>query len=680
MRPLLAAFVLLVGITSTDAALCSATSFGATVTTCDCPLGTAPAGSFESALPTGSYGVPAGNTVAQKRAAANVALGLCKDLLPGYKKTGNDKTMPAACVIGDGYCTGFAGAFAANAITSAAGTEGAYTNELTANLAPTGAGATLFVKSLAAIACPAGTANTGQSAPFTIYKCIVTNGKYVSGAAAGTAAVTTQCTAGKVCASGATAGDGIYTPVSCIGGGNTVAVVNGFICPAGTYGTLGTTLAASTAALTGKVMCGAGTGPKAGAVTCDVLDGYYGATSAAGVAATACPVGITGTANTAFKTGCTAIAPGYTVITAIPAQTTFGAITNLLSGVTACAVNKFCAGGGTVTFVGKSAAAATYAAVAASTGGAAAVACPAGTGNAVTTAAQGAAAVSRTKACVDLLEGYAFLPGVASTVTIGNLVSKCAANQYGCAGSANLFIDYTPTTVTLATATGLTAAGNAGVKDATDFLAGIASAATGSLVKLSCPGTSKSAASGASISTCLTATGKYVDHNDLNAETTCPVGKYCVGGAPLGTAGGASSCPAGSTGPTTSSVTNSNIEDCTVNDGFYIASGAVNVPVPCLTANICAGGGAVGTAGGSVACPTDSKNTACVAAVGTPSTATTVNLTPASQPITVTSTPTVAAAAAPDVTVTNTVPSASSASTTVASMVLMAVSAFVVAF
>merc|ERR1712086_558175 len=101
--------------------------------------------------------------------------------------------MPAACVAGDGYCTGYTGFGAGVNVITTAGTEGAYTPTTTGNHVALGAGGTAFIKESIKIACPTNTANTGQSAPFTIYKCLVTNGKYVSTAAGTATAVISAC-------------------------------------------------------------------------------------------------------------------------------------------------------------------------------------------------------------------------------------------------------------------------------------------------------------------------------------------------------------------------------------------------------------------------------------------------------------------------------------------------------
>jgi len=682
-RALLAAFVLLVGIASTEAVDCKASLFAGVVATCDCPIGSGPSLSFGRALPAGVYG-GASNALANSLVKANAALILCVDLLPGYKIATGATAGPVACIAGDGYCPGFPGAFPASdkIITTGSDTAGFTTPVTTRNyVIPAG---TTFIKSTVGKPCP--TNMVLGSGPYTMENCKVTNGFYVNAAAGAGAATAIACPQTKVCPTGMTVGSSTAESVgvTCIGGGgNTNLIAGGFICPASTYGTLGTTLAASKAALTNLITCGAGSGPKADGTTCDVLDGYYGLTSAVGTgtpkvspAQTACPTGISGTAGASLKLACTSVMPGYTILADIAKQATAGAITTLTTGITACADdNTFCPGGGTIAFDGLTSSLATYAAVAKL---AAATKCPTGIGNAKTgAAAQGVNAKSLATACVDLLENYSFKASVGNTQTIASLVEKCAAGQYGCGGSAGFFVDYGLAANTLATTSGITAAGSAVVTSNTQVAANLLSAATGTLVKATCPGQSTNVASAANdvIAKCKTKPGSYVDHSNLLSTSTCPKGQYCPGSHAIGGAGGNSNCPTGSTGPTTASIENSNINDCTLNDGFYIATGAVNVPVPCLTANICAGGGPVGIAGGSVACPTASTNTACVASSAS---TTTVNLTPASQPISVdVAAPT---SASPDVTVTNSVPSASSASTTAASLVLMAVSAFVVAF
>jgi len=690
MRALLAAFVVLVGISSTDAAACLSTNFIATVSTCDCPAGTGPTNSYSVALPvipsaTG-YGLASGDDAAQL-AALNVALALCVDLHPGYKMAAVvTRVLPTACVIGDGYCPGYKTAFnTGDKVILATGTVGAYAATTTGNYVHSAT--TDFIQRTAAIACPTNTANTGQAAPYTIDKCKVTAGYYVStAAAAAQTPVVSQCTLGDFCSTGTNAGSVVETPASCIDAVNVVLTAaaysgGGFSCPLGTYGTMGTTLAASIAGLTGEVVCGDGRGPDADSDACLVSDGYYGAEVVTTAAATACPTGLTGTAAATLASACTGIKPGYEVITAIPASPSGSepSITALLAGITPCRADRFCAGAASaVTFTGLSAPLLTHTAVSV----AAAATCPLGSGNAITgAAAQGVNAVSRKTGCIDLLVDYAFKAAGTGT-TLTGLIGKCTGvDKYGCGGSAGIFVDYTQAANTLdLEAVGFTtgqtdlsfASDTAVVTTATVDSAANAATRGSTLVNLACPTGSTNTAFGVFIASCLLEPGYYIDHSSLLVPATCTANKYCPGGGPVGAAGGLLNCPAGSVAPTTAGILNSNIDACTVSENFYIAAGTLTVPAACPTASICAGGGAVGTAGGSVVCPTDSTLAACVSSTTT----TTVNLTPASQPITVdVAAPT--AAGSPAVTVTNTVPSASSAASTVASMVVVTVAAMV---
>jgi len=709
----LAAFILLVGISSTDAALCTASAFKvASLSTCDCPLGTGPAGGFSGALPhkaAAGYASPQGTaaTVAQQRLAANNALALCTDLLPGYQLAATT-ALPTVCanVASPGaYCTGWVTAFTGGT----GGTPGGTTLKSVAGDDSTGYTAIAHTAHDIATGantgkdkrrqnCPAGSKNDGATAPFTPEKCMVTNGKKITAVTTGIASTIIDCAAGFTCPAGCTIKDSTAEcgQTSCIGGGNVLGVAGGFICPAKTYGTMGTTIAASKAALTGEIICGAGSGPDAQADNCEVQNGYYGANSLTGTgsplttpAMTACPTGISGTAAATLVLGCTKVAPGYVILADIPKLVTPGTPTALLAGITPCAVNKYCAGGGVITFKGTDISAVTHIATVKGAGATAATPCLAGTGNELTASAQGVNAKSISTGCVDLLPGYGFNPGSNDDAAATNII-KCADtdNSFGCGGVANLFIDYTAATATIVAGTGLTwtkATTTQFVLDATTpvtFTGTVTAGAagSGSAVKSPCPTGSARTVKGSLISSCLVKPGYYIDESNLMCTTQCPQcpkGVYCPGGGPVGTAGGDLKCPPGSVGPSTSSLENSNIKDCKVSNSFYIATSALNTPVPCLAGTICAGGGPVGTAGGSVACPTGSTDAAC----GAITTSTTVNLTPASQPITVdVAAPN--AAASPDVTVTNTVPvttvpSASSAASTVASMVVVTVAAMV---
>lgn len=694
MRPLLAAFVLLVGITSSEAADCTAVKFQGSVPTCDCPIGSGPTGSLGSrALPVkagNGYG-GAANALVGSLTKANEALAFCSDLLPGYKLAATVKTLPVLCIKTDGYCPGFAGAFPGtdSLVTTGSDTVGFSAVLIERNyVIPAG---TSFAKSTVGVACPSNTV-VGDTGPFTLDKCIVKDGFYLKQAPGVAQAVVADCPIKKVCPTGIHAAADIATvaaPVDCVGnGGNSVDVDGSFFCPVKTYGTLGTTLAASKAALKGLVICGAGSGVKADEATCSPVVGYYGAPETVGygtvkttAAATACPTGITGVKDqTTLALACTSIKAGYTVLAAIPKLTVPGPVTALTAGITACPVDKFCVGEvNKVALVGLSASHATYGAVAKGDGPAAD--CPLGTGNSVTGAsAQGVNAISAGSACIDVLPNYAFKPSVgAADNVITAILLKCKGGEYGCAGKAGFLLDYDLAANTLVAGTGLTATDVRVKVGATKFEANTATAAAGTMIKASCKAGSANTAAGDTIASCLLKPGYYIDESDLNTPKLCPDSLYCSGGGATGTAGGADHCPSGSslrgltaTDDDARNLENSNIKDCILDKGFYIAAANVNLPVPCPAGFACGGGPAVGTAGGSVICPTGSTNAECV----TSSAVTTVNLTPASQPITVTSAPAAAAAAAsPDVTVN--VPSASSASSNVASFVVLTVAAIV---
>jgi hypothetical protein len=683
MRALLAGFVLLVGISSTDAALCTEETFGgagAVVLTCDCPLGTGPAGSLVSALPTKAspgYATEGGDAAAQLSDAQD-ALDLCVDLLPGYEQaTGTG--LPTVCATADEYCPGHPALYSAGVTCSGDDTD--YTTIVLGATISSLSNTDTHRKSLGGLSCPTGTTTTGSSGPFTLDKCLVTLGDYVSAIDGTTFAVTVAtCSAGFTCPVVPNAAWSVASsaPVSCAGGGNSGA--GGFICPAGTTGVLGTTIAASLTALTGEIICGAGSAPDSGYDGCDALDGFYGpANQATGSgtpsttpALTACPTGVTGTTATTLASACTDIAPGYNVLSSISGQYAPGTVAALEAGITACSgLNTYCPGKtSVVALTGTTASLVTYPSIAKLTAGAKQTACPTGTGNAVTGAtAQGINAISPATGCLDLLPNYAFGVSVASSAVIANHITTCSAGKYNCVGSAGFFSGSKAASTGLTTATDLSLVDPGDGTASVNFGAVVVTGATGSMLVTDCPTGTTNTAGGGLISSCVTSAGKYIDVSDTAVTQNCPIGEYCVGGTAVGTAGGNTACPTGSVGPAAASAENSHISDCKLSEGFYIAAGALSTPVPCLTGNVCAGGSPVGIAGGSVACPAGSTNTACS---GTASGSTTVNLTPASQPITVD-----VAAPTPAVTVTNTVPSASSASSTVASMVVVTVAALV---
>ena len=593
--------------------LCTATTFAGavgSVTTCDCPAGTGPTGQAIAAspsvsLPTGTYGANSA-TPSVQLAAANAALALCVDLLPGYKLTATT-ALPTACVIGDGYCPGKAAAFTANAIITT-GADGSYSAPvLTAAATITGGNP---VSSPVAIACPTNTANTGQSAPFTLAKCLVNNGYYVATVASSTAntPVVSQCTAGSVCLTGLNAASTVLAsaPISC----NTQTA---FICPLGTYGTIAgaTVVATDAGTITGEVLCDATTRQAdSTAQNCVAKAGYYGASVTTTAVATACPTGSSSAAGSTAVTACTQLAAGYSIANSAASG----------SAPTACPAGFYCAGSATPT---PSIASGVW----------------------YNCLSYWDHVCKCVIICTALAAGY-YIPtpsGAApalstSTAVVTNGVALCTAGNY-CSTAAGK-VTYTSSGSTYTWAFTATAATACGVTGATS-----AAGAT--------------AASGCN----LVGAGYYIDPSGLNTPVACSVGEYCPGNGGLylnaagtatatasvvvGTAGGDYNCPAGSVAPGTApSTSNSALNDCNLLPNFYIPTGtgvALYVPVSCPAGSHCPGGGAIGTAGGSFVCPANSTIPACtVAAVTAPS----VTVAAAAAPAV-----TVAAAAAPAVTV-----------------------------
>ena len=631
----------------------------------------------------------------------------CVDILPGYYQVGAigaaadltvaTGTAVAACPAGN-FCPGKTGALSVSGTSRidvvASTWDGVSTGTFvttsgtiaaaTVNVAPnklTCAGNTVN------IICPAGTTGTatnsgssivsgdlaniagellcgtGYAPDATAANCVTTAGYYGASQNTPVSGSTTTTAAAKTCAS------------------NTVNI----ICPAGTTGTATNTgsniVSADLANINGEILCGTGYQPDANAANCIAKSGYYGAstnTLASGSttttsAATACPTGITTTQSSNSGTGqtgiagCTDLSAGYAVLSAIAQQTTAGALTTLTAGITTCPNNKYCPGAATVfsiTFVAAGPPATyTYSAVSVPAAGSGApVACPTGTGNTLTgAAAQGVNAVSAATACVDLLAGYALAVVSTQTALPGTLIVACSAGTYNCGGLAGLFVANAPisgTGISIASGTSMamTSANPPVLPQA------VTVTAPGTLIKGSCPSGSTNSAAGATIASCLAQPGYYIDASGLSTPVACSVGEYCPGDAgqyltaagalatasvPVGTAGGDYNCPAGSVAPGTApSTSNSALNDCNLLPNFYIPTGtgaALYVPVSCPAGSHCPGGGAIGTAGGSFACPANSTIPACtVAAVTAPS----VTVTAAAAPAV-----TVAAAAAPAVTV-----------------------------
>jgi hypothetical protein len=181
-------------------------------------------------------------------------------------------------------------------------------------------------------------------------------------------------------------------------------------------------------------------------------------------------------------------------------------------------------------------------------------ACPVGS----TTAATGASALATCRTS----PGYYLAAGSVSAPSL------CIANSF-CAGGVSL--------------------GTAG---------GATTCPSGST--LAAPADGGAAATGNNdVTDCVVSAGLYLTVASPNAPATCPAGSVCLGGGNIGTAGGATPCPSGSNVSSTGSVA---LSACLVQPGFYIAAGALNAPDACLSGSACAGGGAVGTAGGITAC------------------------------------------------------------------------------
>ena len=668
--------------------------------TCTCPTGTTGVGATVSGstyTAATANGVTTFTATSGTTTAANSLLG-CTDLVAGYYLTAAS-TAPATCTGTGKYCLGKAGLYTTYPLTYAAGAVVYPSGATGATLAlggiavcPPGFGNTASVTSVDETSCvdilpgyyQTGSVTSGAGGDMIAgtkvaactagYYCPGKTAVFVSGgssviAAASTWDGTSSSTGTLYTSANVAAASSNTAPNRIACGSNTL----NFICPAGISGTAtnagSSIVTADLANINGEIFCGTGYAPDTGAANCVAKAGYYGASVNTGTgsplttaAATGCPAGITGaTAQTTIAAACTDLNAGYAVLSAIAAQTTAGALTTLTAGITTCAINKYCPGAATVfSITGVSATTFTYAAVTVPAAGSGApTACPTGTGNALTgTSAQGANAVSLSTACVDLLASYAFIASVSATTTLSSLIAQCAAGTYNCAGSAGLFVA-SPTTIN----TGLTATGSMVLTGGTPALtANVATASTGTLIKGTCPTGSTNTAAGATIASCLAQPGYYIDASGLSTPVACSVGEYCPGdggqyltsasalataSVPVGTAGGDYNCPAGSVAPGTApSTSNSALNDCNLLPNFYIPTGtgaALYVPVSCPAGSHCPGGTAIGTAGGSFACPANSTIPACtVAAVTAPS----VTVAAAAAPAV-----TVAAAAAPAVTV-----------------------------
>ena len=469
--------------------------------------------------------------------------------------------------------------------------------------------------------CPAGSYCPGSASSASMP--LVTNGVGTPGGA-------TACTTGF--------GIGGVTAISAATGCNSIA-------PGYYIAASATTPSAPTACPAGSYCSGTANGALTNNVAIAAANTISGTPTSATVAqgTTACPTGTTNALTAGSSVGalavdatvCDDLAPGYAILSAIAAQSTAGAITALTTGITPCAAGYYCPGkalGVNAITAGTTGSTFTWIAVAAITGGNAATgspqACTAGFGYGVASATY----VSANTGCNAIAPGY-------SLAAAGTTPAACPAGSY-CAG--------------FSTASGMTITGNSVTVGPTAATGATACAVTGAT----------SAAGATAASGCnLVGAGYYIDPSGLNTPVACSVGEYCPGNGGLylnaagtatatasvvvGTAGGDYNCPAGSVAPGTApSTTNSALNDCNLLPNFYIPTGtgaALYVPVSCPAGSHCPGGTAIGTAGGSFACPANSTIPACtVAAVTAPS----VTVAAAAAPAV-----TVAAAAAPAVTV-----------------------------
>ena len=613
----------------------------------------------------------------------------------GYYLSGSSQTTTTAATTGVA-CTG-SGQTPANSFICPAGTYGT---------ALTVAGLT------GEIACQANSqSNSGGST------CIAKAGYYGANDATGTTVTYTACPTGVTTTLGTNSGTGQTALTGCTdlkaGYGFNAGVTSStslaaLIAPCSTtqYGCGGsaalfvsgptTTNLGITAA--GSMVLASATTLTAAVTTAAVTTG------SANVIIGSCPSGVTvAGGNTWTSAGsliadCTDLAVGWafnpsitssTNITALLTQCTagsygcagktgvFGSLTGLTSGG-ALGTTGLTIGSSTTANTALSSATAVTTAIttaAANAGANIKGTCPAFATNTFTAtssptwAATAAAAVSD---CTDLVPGYAMSPGIVNTnqdPTV--LLDPCTAGTYApiCAGSRGLFtanpviavanISYYPGLLSYASSDLVlllpAVTGNVFGAFGTDSLA---NAPNSPLLLNTCPTGSTNAGGAAmtSISSCIVKPGYYIDPSALNTPEICPANEYCLGGGAVGTVGGDTVCPTGSVGLATASALSSSINDCVLSAGFYTTSAAINTPVPCLSGFICAGGAALGTAGGvgSVACPTGSTNAACLAPTAPANTTTTVNgapvtvspaavtvspaavtVTPAAQPITV---------------------------------------------
>ena len=552
------------------------------------------------------------------------SLAACTDLKAGYAfavgATQAATAIPTSCATAGTYCPGVAGVFATGTIGTVivAGS----------GVTPVGAAGSLVIASATALTntftvvagaataqtCPAGTTGTATSGLTSLAAC--------TDLAAGYAFTASQTAT------------------------NTPTLT---VCANGNYGCAGAAgvfKASAQTASTGITYVGSSVISTFTLTSATVTTLTIAGTSIAALASgtnilASCPTGTTNAVtNGADISSCTAVAAGYYVPTTASTLALSTSTAVATGGVAACTAGNYCVV--TAAKVTYTASGSTYTwAFTAYTP----TACPAGT----TWAGSASSSATSAAVCDDLAAGYYIPTAIAAQAAAGAVtalttgIQQCPVGSY-CTGSVGA-IALTNGGITAGTTGNTFIWGAVVASPATPCVAGSSTSAVGSTASSACT---------------LVAPGYYIDHSALNTPVVCPAGEYCPGGGAIGTVGGDMNCPLGSgISGTTGSVTNSNINDCIVSAGFYIAASAVNTPVPCPSGYICTGGGAVGTAGGSVACPTGSTNAACLTPAVPANTTTTVNGAPVTvSPAAVTVSPaavTVSPAAQP-ITVNVTVP------------------------
>jgi hypothetical protein len=605
--------------------------------------------------------------------------------MPGYQIAAVSSTLSTAvtaCPAGE-YCPGVANLFAGAAVANSGVTATTYTTSLilVSNTALASGSAFVLGSSGPALGvpCPTGTTNAGANTQVAISSC-------------------TDLAAGYA-----------FTPSQTATNTPTIRA-----CVKGNYGCAGTTglFQASPTASTGVTYVAAGSAISSASTASGVTTLTLASSGTIATAATgdrilaSCPSGVTNAVTTGNTiASCSDLAVGWAFNPSIsPASTNLtvlltqcaagsygckGVANVFVSSITTSTVNSVASSFGTTGLVvATTSSTVLTSATAITTGfvtGAANAGanikgtCPAyatNTFTATSTPTWAATAAAAIQDCTDLVPGYGFAPSASSATTVSTLLESCLPGYYGsvCAGSPGLFTSAPVAAVTNTSLTGTVtyqsglastyAAGDLVLASPTDFAGAFGTlGAPGALLISECPSGSTNAGGAAmtSISSCIVQPGYYVDHSNLNcvvpnAPSSCPVcpaGEYCTGGGAVGTAGGDTVCPTGSVGPESPSALNSNIADCVLSAGYYTTSAAPNVPAACPSGFFCAGGAALGTAGGvgSTSC-TGSSNPACLAPAGpakttingapvtvSPAAVTVspaaVTVTPAAQPITI---------------------------------------------